>query len=69
MTHIRLYREGGPIRGIGRYIYKKREKKKKRGRKRKNKKKGKRKNTYIIADEQPLTLGVPNFKKKSWAIG
>jgi hypothetical protein len=38
----------GPIHGIGRY-----------------KKKGKRKreNTFTIADEQPSTLGVPDFKK------
>jgi hypothetical protein len=48
MMHIRLYREGGR--------YKKREKKKK-------KRKRKRENTYTIADEQPSTLGVPNFKK------
>jgi hypothetical protein len=51
MMHIRLYREGG------RYVesanIKKREKKKKK----------KRKYIYTIADEQPSTLGVPDFKK------
>jgi hypothetical protein len=52
MMHIRLYREGG------RYVELadiKKEKKKKRKRKREN--------TYTIADEQPSTLGVPDFKK------
>jgi hypothetical protein len=47
MMHIRLYREGGVIRGISQY----------------KKRKRKRGNTYTIADEQPSTLGVPDFKK------
>jgi hypothetical protein len=47
----------GPIHGISRY--KKREKKKKKKRKRKRK----RENTSTIADEQPSTLGVSDFKK------
>jgi hypothetical protein len=54
MMHIRLYREGG------RYVestdIKKEKKKKKKG-------KRKRENTYTIVDEQPSTLGVPDFKK------
>jgi hypothetical protein len=58
MMHIRLYREGG------RYVesadIKKRKRKKRR---RKGKEKEKRENTYTIADEQPSTLGVPDFKK------
>jgi hypothetical protein len=48
MVHIRLYREGG------RYVESTGEKKKKRR---------KRKGENTIADEQPSTLGVPNFKK------
>jgi hypothetical protein len=42
----------GPIRGISRYKKKKKEEEEK-----------KRRNTYTIADEQPSTLGVPDFKK------
>jgi ribonucleotide reductase alpha subunit len=57
MMHIRLYRKGG------RYVesadIKKREKKKEE----EKEKKRKRKNTYTLADEQPSTLGVPDFKK------
>jgi hypothetical protein len=49
MMHIRLYREGG------RYVESADIKKEKRKRKREN--------TYTIADEQPSTLGVPDFKK------
>jgi hypothetical protein len=47
MMHIRLYREGG------RYMELADIKKRKR----------KRENAYTIADEQPSTLGVPDFKK------
>jgi hypothetical protein len=47
MMHIRLYREGG------RYVESADIKKRKR----------KRGNTYTIANEQPSTLGVPDFKK------
>jgi hypothetical protein len=58
MMHIRLYREGG------RYMestdIKKREKKKKM--KKKKKRKRKRENRYTITDEQPSTLGLPDFK-------
>jgi hypothetical protein len=50
MMHIRLYREGG------RYVESANIKKRKR-------KKRKGENTYTIADEQPSTLGVPDFKK------
>jgi hypothetical protein len=50
MMHIRLYREGG------RYVESADIKKGKR-------KKRKRENTYTITDEQPSTLGVPDFKK------
>jgi hypothetical protein len=49
MMHIRLYREGG------RYVASADTKKEKRKRKREN--------TYTIEDEQPSTLGVPDFKK------
>jgi hypothetical protein len=49
MAHIRLYREGG------RYVESAGKKKKRR----------KRKGEDTIADEQPSTLGVPNFKKVS----
>jgi hypothetical protein len=47
MLHIRVYREWG------RYVESADIKKRKR----------KRGNTYTIADEQPSTLGVPDFKK------
>jgi hypothetical protein len=56
MMHIRLYREGG------RYVESADIKKRKR-KKSKRRKKRKRENTYTIADEQPSTLGVPDFKK------
>jgi hypothetical protein len=49
MTHIRLYREGADMWN--------------RPKKEEEEKKKKRRNT--IADEQPSTLGVPNFKKVS----
>jgi hypothetical protein len=55
MMHIRLYREGG------RYVESADIKKGKR--KKNKKKKRKRENTYTIADEQPSTLWVPDFKK------
>jgi hypothetical protein len=45
------------------YIYIKGEKEKNGEKKKKQEKREKKKNTYIIADEQPSTLGVPNFKK------
>jgi hypothetical protein len=48
MAHIRLYREGADT-------WNRPEKKKKKRRKRKGE--------NAIADEQPSTLGVPNFKK------
>jgi hypothetical protein len=59
MMHIRLYREGG------RYVEsadRKKGKRKKKEEEEKEKKK-KRENTYTITDEQPSTLGVPDFKK------
>jgi hypothetical protein len=49
MIHIRLYREGG------RYVESANQKKRKRKRKRED--------TCTIADEQPSTLGEPNFRK------
>jgi hypothetical protein len=52
MMHMRLYREGG------RYVESADIKKKK-----KEEEEKKRRNTYTIADEQPSTLGVPDFKK------
>jgi hypothetical protein len=54
MAHIRLYREGGQ------YVESAWKKRKKRR---------KRKGGNTIADEQPSTLGVPNFKKKSRVTG
>jgi hypothetical protein len=59
MMHIRLYREGGRYVESADIKKGKRKKKKKKKRKRKRK----RENTYTIADEQPSTLGVPDFKK------
>jgi hypothetical protein len=67
MIHIRLYREGD------RYVEsannkKEREKiiqKREKGIKeyKKRKRKRKREDTCTIADEQPSTLGVPDFRK------
>jgi hypothetical protein len=60
MMHIRLYREGG------RYVESadiKKGKRKKKKKKRKRERERERENTYTIADEQPSTLGVPDFKK------
>jgi hypothetical protein len=57
MMHIRLYREGG------RYVESADIKKEKKKKKRKRKRKRKRENTYTIADEQPSTLGILDFKK------
>jgi hypothetical protein len=58
MMHIRLYREGG------RYVESADIKKGKRKKEEEEKeKKKKRENTYTITDEQPSTLGVPDFKK------
>jgi hypothetical protein len=51
MIRIRLYREGG------RYVESANNKKKREKRKRK------REDTCTIADEQPSTLGVPDFMK------
>jgi hypothetical protein len=63
MIHIRVYREG--VDTWNQPIIKK-EKKRKGKRKNKNKKrkrKRKREDTCTIVDEQPSTLGVPDFKK------
>jgi hypothetical protein len=58
MMHVRLYREGG------RYMESADIKKGKRKRRRRRRRNGKGKeNAYTIADEQPSTLGVPDFKK------
>jgi hypothetical protein len=58
MMHIRLYREGG------RYVESADIKKGKRKKKKKKRKREREiENTYTIADEQPSTLGVPDFKK------
>jgi hypothetical protein len=54
MMHIRLYKEGG------RYVELADKKKKKKKKKKETKK---RKCIYTIPDEQPSTLGVPDFKK------
>jgi hypothetical protein len=54
MIRIRLYREG--VDTWNRPIIKKGEKESK-------KRKRKREDTCTIADEQPSTLGVPNFRK------
>jgi hypothetical protein len=61
MIHIRLYREGG------RYVEstnnKERKKERKKEYKKKKKRKRKREDTCTIADEQPSTLGVLDFRK------
>jgi hypothetical protein len=58
MIHIRLYREGG------RYVESVNNKKKRKRKKRiQKKRKRKREDTCTLADEQPLTLGVPDFRK------
>jgi hypothetical protein len=61
MICIRLYREGS------RYVEsannKKRKKEGKRKKRIQKKKKRKREDTCTIADEQPSTLGVPDFRK------
>jgi hypothetical protein len=59
MMHIRLYREGGwYVESVDTKKGKKEEEEKE-----KEKKKKKEKNTYTIANGQPSTLGVPDFKK------
>jgi hypothetical protein len=62
MVRIRLYREGGDMwnRPI---IHKKKEEEKKKKKKRKKRRKRKREDTCIVADEQPSTLGEPDFRK------
>jgi hypothetical protein len=59
MICIRLYREGG------RYVESANNKKKRKGKEntKKRKRKRKREDTCTIADEQPSTLGVPDFRK------
>jgi hypothetical protein len=57
IMHIRLYRKGG------RYVESADIKKGKRKKERRRKRKEKEKNTYTLANEQPSTLGVPDFKK------
>jgi hypothetical protein len=60
MIRIRLYREGG------RYVESanNKKRKKKKGKKEyKKRRKRKREDTCTIADEQPSTLGVPDFRK------
>jgi hypothetical protein len=65
MIHIRLYREGGQ------YVKSANNKKRKKGKRiqkrkkeyKKRKRKRKREDTCTIADEQPSTLGVPDFRK------
>jgi hypothetical protein len=62
MIHIRLYREAGRyVESANNKKRKKEEKKKKRIQKRKRKRK--REDTCTIANEQPSTLGVPDFRK------
>jgi hypothetical protein len=56
MIHIRLHREGVDMWNQPIKKYKKEEYKKR-------KRKGKREDTCTIADEQPSTLGLPDFKK------
>jgi hypothetical protein len=72
IIHIRLYREGGRYvesannkkkkkeKGKTEYKKEKGEKEYKKGRR---KRKRKREDTCTIADEQPSTLGVPDFRK------
>jgi hypothetical protein len=66
MIRIRLYREGGGD-TLNRPIIKKGEKKKRKKRKgkknTKKRRKRKREDACTIADEQPLTPGVLDFKK------
>jgi hypothetical protein len=59
MIHIRLYREGGRYVELANNKKRKKEKKKEK----EKKKKEKREDTCTIADEQPSTLGVPDFRK------
>jgi hypothetical protein len=71
MIRIRLYREGGDT--WNRPIIKKQKKEKRIQKKKKRKKankrikkgreKEKKEDTCTIADEQPSTLGVPDFRK------
>jgi hypothetical protein len=56
MIHIRLCREGG------RYVESANNKKREK-RTQKRKRKRKREDTCTIANEQPSTLGVPDFRK------
>jgi hypothetical protein len=56
MIRIRLYREGG------RYVESANNKKRKKEDK-KRKRNRKREDTCTIADEQPSTQGVPDFRK------
>jgi hypothetical protein len=61
MIHIRLYREGGRYVELANNI--KRKKRKGKRIQKKKKRKEKRDDTCTLADEQPSTLGVPNFRK------
>jgi hypothetical protein len=66
MIHIRLYREGGQyVKSANNKKKEKREKEYKKRKKeyKKRKRKRKREDTCTIADEQPSTLGVPDFRK------
>jgi hypothetical protein len=67
MIRIRLYREGGQyVKSANNKKRKKRKgKKNKKGKKeyKKRKRKRKREDTCAIANEQPSTLGVPDFRK------
>jgi hypothetical protein len=56
------YTEKGAICGIGQSFTKKRRRKKEEE-KRKKRRKRKREDTCIVADEQPSTLGEPDFRK------
>jgi hypothetical protein len=58
MIRIRLYREGADTWNNNK---KRKKEKKKKGKKKKRKRK--REDTCTIADEQPSTLGVPDFRK------
>jgi hypothetical protein len=64
MIHIRLYREGGRyVDSANKKILLEKRKKEKKKKRKKEKKKRKGEATCTIADEQPSTLGIPDFRK------
>jgi hypothetical protein len=68
MIHIRLYRAGGRYVDSAnkKILLEKRKKEKKKKRKKEKKRKEKKRKgeaTCTIADEQPSTLGIPDFRK------